>query len=81
MKRKQTKRQAMTEVVISRITVFLVAVITAELFVYEMFGITVSATQNIGMMIYFTFQSMIVGYFLRRHFESRLYRDSSLERV
>jgi len=81
MKRKQTKRQAMTEVVISRMTVFLVTIITAELFVYEAFGITVSATQNIGMMIYFSCQSMIVGYFLRRRFESRLYKNSSLERV
>ena len=33
---------------------------------------TVSLDQNIGMMVYWTIQSVFIRYFLRRFFEKRL---------
>ena len=69
MRKAQTKIQALRETITTRFVGFIVALITAELFVYEMFGVTVSPTQNIGIMIYWTFQSIFVGYLLRRFFE------------
>ena len=73
MKRdEQTKTQSLVEQITSQIIVFVFAVFTAHLFVYEMFGVTVSMNQNIGMMIYWTFQSIFLRYFMRRFFEKRL---------
>ena len=73
MKRdEQTKTQSLVEQIASQIIVFVFAVFTAHLFVYEMFGVAVSMNQNIGMMIYWTFQSIFLRYFLRRFFEKRL---------
>jgi len=71
MRREQTKTQALKETVTTRIVGFMVALITAELFVYEMFEVKVSVTQNIGIMIYWTCQSIFVGYMMRRFFELR----------
>ena len=71
MRREQTKTQALKETVTTRIVGFMVALITAELFVYEMFEVKVSVTQNIGIMIYWTCQSILVGYMMRRFFELR----------
>lgn len=68
----QTRSQSLTEQVVSQVVVFLCAIIAAELFVYEMFGITVTMNQNLGMMVYWTFQSLCIRYFLRRFFEKRL---------
>jgi len=68
----QTRREALTEVVISRMSVLVIAIITAELFVYEWFGVKVSSSQNVGMMIYWSFQSILIGYTIRRFFEMRL---------
>jgi len=68
----QTRREALTEVVISRMSVLAIAIITAELFVYEWFGVKVSSSQNVGMMIYWSFQSILIGYTIRRFFEMRL---------
>ncbi len=68
----QTKKQAITEIVVSRMTVLVVAIITAELFVYEWFGVSVSSSQNIGMMIYWSLQSIFIGYMIRRFFEKRI---------
>ena len=69
MRKEQTKIQSLTEQIVMRFFGFMVAIITAQLFVYSMFGITVSVTQNIGMMAYFTIQSIFVGYLTRRFFE------------
>jgi uncharacterized protein YacL len=71
VRKEQTRRQALKETVATRFVGFIVALITAELFVYEMFGVTVSITQNLGIMIYWSFQSILVGYMLRRFFENR----------
>ena len=71
MRKEQTRIQALGETVTSRFVGFVVALITAELFVYEMFGLSVSATQNIGIMVYWTCQSVVVGYMMRRFFEYR----------
>lgn len=72
MRIEQTRREALTEVVISRMSVLVIAIITAELFVYEWFGVKVSSSQNVGMMIYWSFQSILIGYTIRRFFEMRL---------
>ena len=72
MRIEQTRREALTEVVISRMSVLAIAIITAELFVYEWFGVKVSSSQNVGMMIYWSFQSILIGYTIRRFFEMRL---------
>ena len=77
MRAEQTRREALTEVVISRMSVLVVAIITAELFVYEWFGVKVSSIQNVGMMIYWSFQSIFIGYTIRRFFEVRLARNDS----
>ena len=71
MRKEQTKIQALGEMITSRFVGFIVALITAELFVYEMFGVSVSATQNLGIMVYWTFQSVVIGYMMRRFFEYR----------
>jgi len=71
VRKEQTRRQALKETVVTRFVGFTAALITAELFVYEMFGVTVSVTQNLGIMVYWTCQSILVGYMLRRFFEMR----------
>ena len=71
MRKEQTKIQALKETITSRFVGFVVALITAELFVYEMFEVTVSVTQNIGIMVYWTLQSVVIGYMMRRFFEYR----------
>ena len=72
MRKEQTKIQTLGETITSRFVGFIVALITAELFVYEMFEVKVSVTQNIGIMIYWTLQSIVVGYMMRRFFEMRI---------
>jgi len=71
----QTKSQSLTEVVVSRFTVLVVATFTAELFVYDLFGVNVSTGQNVGMMIYWSLQSILIGYMLRRYFERKVALD------
>jgi hypothetical protein len=68
----QTRTQALIEQVVSQVVIFTCAVITSQLFVYRMFDITVTLDQNIGMMVYWTGQSVFIRYFLRRFFEKRL---------
>ena len=72
MRREQTKIQSLVEQIVGRLFGFTVAITTAQLFVYGMFGITVSPLQNIGMMAYFTCQNVVVSYFVRRYFEARI---------
>ena len=43
--------------------------LSMKLFVYEMFGMEVSSIQNIGFMMYFAVQNIIVRYFIRRYYE------------
>ena len=69
MRKEQTKTQSFIEQITSRVLGFTVAVITGQLFVYGMFGVAVSGTQNLGMMAYFTCQGIFVGYLSRRFFE------------
>lgn len=71
MRKEQTKLESLIEQIIGRLFGFIAATITAQLFVYNMFGITVSVNQNISMMAYFTCQNIVVSYFVRRFFESR----------
>ena len=72
MRQEQTKINSLKETATTRFVVFIIALITAELFVYEMFGVAVSVTQNLGIMTYWLFQSIFIGYFIRRFFESRI---------
>ena len=72
MRKEQTKLESLIEQIIGRFFGCLVAMTTAQLFVYNMFGITVSTNQNISMMLYFTCQNIVVSYFVRRFFESRV---------
>jgi hypothetical protein len=71
VRKEQTKIQALKETITTRLVGFIIALITAELFVYKMFGVAVSTNQNLGIMIYWSFQSVLVGYTLRRIFEMR----------
>jgi hypothetical protein len=71
MRKEQSKLQALKETIATRFVGFVVALVTAELFVYDIFGVTVSVTQNLGIMTYWSFQSVLVGYTLRRVFELR----------
>ena len=72
MRQEQTKLHSFIEQIIIRLAGFMAAIITGELFVYKMFGISVSMTQNFSMLSYFTLQSIFLGYFIRRFFESRI---------
>jgi hypothetical protein len=72
MRQEQSKLHSLKETITTRFVGFIVALITAELFVYDMFGVTVSVIQNLGIMTYWSFQSVLVGYTLRRFFESRI---------
>lgn len=72
MRKEQTKTQSLIEQIVIRLAGFVVAIITGELFVYKMFGISVSVSQNFSLLSYFTIQSIFVGYFIRRFFESKI---------
>ena len=74
MRKEQTKLHSFIEQVVIRLAGFVVAIVTGELFVYKMFGISVSASQNFSLLSYFTMQSIFVGYFIRRFFEARIKR-------
>jgi len=71
MRREQTKLYSFIEQVVIRLAGFVAAIVTGELFVYKMFGVSVSTTQNFSILSYFTFQSIFIGYFIRRFFEKR----------
>ena len=72
MRQEQTKLNSFIEQIVIRLAGFMAAIITGELVVYKMFGVSVSTTQNFSMLSYFTFQSIFLGYFIRRFFESRI---------
>jgi hypothetical protein len=67
----QTKWQSLGEQIATQLFMFIATVITAQLFVYEMFGVDIDLMQNFGVGVYFTFQAIIFRYFLRRFFENR----------
>ena len=65
----QSKTQSLTEQITAQLITVILAMVTAELFVYEMFGMEVSSIQNIGFMIYFFIQNVFIRYFIRRYYE------------
>ena len=69
VRERQSRIQSLAEQIVGQLTTLILAMITAELFVYEMFGMEVSSIQNIGFMIYFFIQNVFIRYFIRRHFE------------
>ena len=69
VRERQSRIQSLAEQIVGQLTTLILAMITAELFVYEMFGMEVSSIQNIGFMIYFFIQNIFIRYFLRRYFE------------
>ena len=69
VRERQSRIQSLAEQIVGQLTTLILAMITAELFVYEMFGMEVSSIQNIGFMIYFFIQNVFIRYFLRRYFE------------
>ena len=70
VRERQSRIQSLAEQIVGQLTTLILAMITAELFVYEMFGMEVSTLQNIGFMIYFFIQNVFIRYFIRRHFEN-----------
>ena len=71
LRQKQTWAQSLSEQFVGQIATLLWAIVTAELFVYEMFGMDVSTTQNVGFMLYFFIQNIAIRYYLRRYYENR----------
>ena len=69
VRERQSRIQSLAEQIVGQLTTLILAMITAELFVYEMFGMEVTTLQNIGFMIYFFIQNFFIRYFIRRHFE------------
>ena len=65
----QSKTQSLSEQIIAQFITLILAMVMAELFVYEMFGMEVSSIQNIGFMIYFFIQNVFIRYFIRRYYE------------
>ena len=71
VRQKQTRAQSMIEQLMGQIATLVLTIFTAELFVYELFGMKVSTRQNVGIMIYFFLQNIILRYCLRRYHENR----------
>ena len=69
VRERQSRIQSLAEQIVGQLTTLILAMITAELFVYEMFGMEVSSIQNVVFMIYFFIQNVFIRYFLRRYFE------------
>lgn len=72
VRQKQTRTDSFKEQLTGQIATLTLTIATAELFVYELFGMTVSTRQNLGIMLYFFIQNIILRYCLRRHYENRL---------
>ena len=58
VRERQSRIQSLAEQIVGQLTTLILAMITAELFVYEMFGMEVTSIQNV-----------FIRYFIRRHFE------------
>lgn len=67
---KQTKKQSLTETVISTFIGLAVSLIT-QIVVFPLYGMEVSFNQNIQITIIFTFVSIARGYFVRRYFNKK----------
>ena len=67
---KQTKKQSLTETVISTFIGLAVSLIT-QIVVFPLYGMQVSFNQNIQITIIFTFVSIARGYFVRRYFNKK----------
>ena len=68
----QTRTDSLKEQLTGQIVTLIVTMGTAELFVYELFGMRVSTRQNLSIMLYFFVQNIILRYCLRRYYENRL---------
>lgn len=66
---KQSKKQSLTETVISTFIGLAVSLIT-QIVVFPLYGMEVSFNQNIQITIIFTFVSIARGYFVRRYFNN-----------
>lgn len=67
---KQTKKQSLTETVISTFIGLAVSLIT-QIVVFPLYGMEVSFNQNIQITIIFTVVSIARGYFVRRYFNKK----------
>lgn len=66
----QSKKQSLTETVISTFIGLAVSLIT-QIVVFPLYGMEVSFNQNIQITIIFTFVSIARGYFVRRYFNKK----------
>lgn len=66
---KQSKKQSLTETVISTFIGLAVSLIT-QIVVFPLYGMEVSFNQNIQITIIFTFVSIARGYLVRRYFNN-----------
>ena len=71
-RREQTRAQSFVEQIVSQLATFIFAVMTAQLFIFDIFDVEVTLLQNISMMSYWMIQNIILRYFLRRFFERRV---------
>ena len=69
VRERQSRIQSLAEQIVGQLTTLILAMTTAELFVYEMFGMEVTSIQNVGFMIYFFIQNVFIRYFIRRYYE------------
>ena len=65
----QSKKQSLTETVMSTFIGLAVSLIT-QIVVFPLYGMEVSFNQNIQITIIFTFVSIARGYFVRRYFNN-----------
>ena len=65
----QSRSYSFYEQIVAQLITLVIAMITAELFVYKMFNMQVTTSQNIGFMLYFFGQNVCIRYFIRRYCE------------
>lgn len=67
---KQSKKQSLTETVISTLVGLIVSLLT-QIAVFPLYGMDVNLNQNIQITIIFTVVSIIRGYLIRRYFNKK----------
>ena len=67
---KQSKKQSLTETVISTLVGLIVSLLT-QIVVFPLYGMDVNLNQNIQITIIFTVVSIIRGYLIRRYFNKK----------
>lgn len=70
----QSKKQSLTETVISTFIGLAVSLIT-QIVVFPLYGMEVSFNQNIQITIIFTVVSIARGYLVRRYFNKKLFAN------